>query len=33
MIAPKEHIVSAAGMHAGRGAAHGISLLLILICP
>jgi hypothetical protein len=33
MIALKEHLISAAGMHAGCGSAREIGLLLILICP
>jgi hypothetical protein len=33
MIAPKEHLISAAGIHAGNGFARKIGLLLILICP
>jgi hypothetical protein len=33
MIAPKEHLFPAAGIHAGIGCAREIGLLLILICP
>jgi hypothetical protein len=33
MIAPKEHIISAAGKHAGRGSARKLGLLIILTCP
>jgi hypothetical protein len=33
MIARKEHLISAAGIHAGYGFARKTGLLLILICP